>query len=138
MAGRWLGIAGGAIALAASCRSVQPLRGHAPNELKSCRGWVTVGLPGRTVARIRGQVSLHRTASPVPGVLLVLSSVPPEETPLFVEVTGANGAFGFRSVPAGRYVLKTCLEGFDTFEVPIEVDPSAGTPAIELPINPSG
>ena len=132
---RWR-IAGIAIALAAACRSVQPLRGHSPNELKSCRGWITEELPRRSVARIRGHVR-DQQAYPVPGVMLVLSSVPPEETPLFVEVTQRNGHFAFGSLPAGRYVLKTCFLGFDTFEVPIEVDPSAGDSSIELTINPS-
>jgi hypothetical protein len=135
LAGQWWRIAGTAIALAASCRSVQPLRGHSPNELKSCRGWMTEKLPKRTVARIRGQV--RDEASPVPGVMLVLSSVPPEETPLFVEVTRWNGEYAFGRVPAGRYVLKTCFLGFDTFEVPIEIAPSAGTSPIDLAIRPS-
>jgi hypothetical protein len=136
MAGRWWRIAGIAIALAASCRSVQPRRGHSPSELKSCRGWTSVELSKRSVARIRGQVT-DGQAYPVPGVMLVLSSLPPEETPLFVEVTGRNGQFAFGSVPAGQYSLKTCFLGFDTFEVPIEVDPSAGDSSIELAINPS-
>jgi len=115
---------------------VQPLRGHSPDELKSCRGWVTDELPKRSVARIRGQVR-DQQAYPVPGVMLVVSSVAPEETPLFVEVTRRNGEFAFGSVPAGRYVLKTCFLGFDTFEVPIEVEPSAGDSSIELAIKPS-
>jgi hypothetical protein len=136
MAGRWWRIAGIAIALATSCRSVQPLRGHSPDELKSCRGWMTEELPRRSVARIRGKVT-DEQAYPVPGVMVVLSSVPPEKTPLFLEVTRRNGQFSFGGVPAGRYVLKTCLLGFDTFEVPIQVDPTADDSSIELAIQPS-
>ncbi len=127
---------GAAVVLATSCRSIQPLHGHSAGELRSCRGWITEELPDRRVPRIHGQVR-DRAAYPVPGVLLVLSSLPPDDTPMFVETTQENGEFAFGHVRAGRYVLKTCFPGFDTFEVPIEVDPRASDSPIEFAINPS-
>jgi hypothetical protein len=136
MPSRWCWILGAAIALAASCRSAQPLGTYSPKWLKDCRGWMTEELPQQTVARIHGQVR-DSQGYPVPGVTLVLSSPRPAETPLFAEVTRKNGKFAFRNVPAGLYVLKTCFVGFDTFEVPIQVDATAGDSPIDLAINPS-
>jgi hypothetical protein len=137
MAGRWCSIASIIVLmLGGSCRSVQPLRGHSPSELRTCRGWITEELPERTVARVHGHVR-DQQAYPVPGVILVLSSAPPDGNPLFVATTRGDGRFVFGSVPAGRYVLKSCLLGFDTFELPVEVDPRAPDSLIDLAIRPS-
>ena len=66
--------------------------------------------------------------------MVVLLSPPPAEVPLFVDITDKNGKFAFRHVPVGEYILKTCFEGFDTVEVPIQVDQTAGDSPIDIMI----
>jgi hypothetical protein len=135
--GRRLAVAMVGVAFGVSCGATRRgLDGYPPDFLQSCRGWITEELSKVTVARIHGRVT-DSTESPLESVMVVLSSPEPDSTPRFAVATRKNGTFAFGAVPPGRYVLKTCFTGFDTFEIPIEVKAGSKSPPINLALRPS-
>jgi len=49
--------------------------------------------------------------------------------PRYMAISGANGAFTFRRVPDGEYLLKTCYDGIDTVVIRIIVN--HGVPSVQ-------
>jgi hypothetical protein len=68
-------------------------------------------------AGVRGRVKLNnRRGDPAPGVTIELRSSARREP--WTTVTHGDGAFLLDGLPAGRYVVRAMLEGFQTVEVP--------------------
>jgi protocatechuate 3,4-dioxygenase beta subunit len=76
-------------------------------------GLVRAEAPRETYAAISGVVLNDATGSPIRRAVLTLSTL--DATPLeAVTFSESNGAFGFTSIPPGKYQLSASLEGFQS------------------------
>jgi hypothetical protein len=110
-----------------SCASQSALSGQARDYAESCREWMTIQLPPRIVRRVYGFTRLQHLGGerdPLPGVDVVLIKKSSGHPKHMVRST-VNGTFDFGRIDSGTYILKTCLDGFNTVEVEVTVSPSA-------------
>jgi hypothetical protein len=103
---------------------------------KSCRGWVTIPEPPQTLSRIRGLTILRDTGDLLPNVDLILLDRT-SGFPLYSTRSNEKGQFDFGQIPEGKYLLKTCIEGFCTIEIEMTVATSAkhSPLRIEIPLS---
>lgn len=121
-----------AAGLAGCATSTPALSGDAQAQATACRGPATVTEPEKQVRQIRG-TAVTADGGPVPGVRVVVTD---KEHPdrVYAASTDTAGRFGLEGVPAGAYTLKTCLEGFDTLEMPVTVSRGASPGRLVLTI----
>lgn len=117
----------------AGCATSSPaLSGDAQTQATACRGPATVTEAEKQVRQIRG-TAVTADGGPVPGVRVVVTD---KEHPdrVYAASTDTAGRFGLEGIPAGAYTLKTCLEGFDTLEMPVTVSRGASPGRLVLTI----
>ena len=116
-----------------SCQSATPaLSGKAVSDAVSCRGHATYRQPGKDLRTVRG-TTIMGDGGVVPGVSVVLSSTEPNGN-VFRAVSDNRGQFAFGDLRPGAYMLKTCLEGFDTVEMPLTLSRAGSSEALVLTI----
>jgi hypothetical protein len=102
------------------CKSAPPVpRDQMLVLAESCRGWITQPGPPSTVRRVAGVTFFRDNQEPLPNVYVVLSDESRQVR--FAVHSNKNGHFDFGRIPDGRYVLKTCLDGFTTTEFTVTV-----------------
>ena len=115
------------------CRSASPaLSGKAVSEALSCRGHATYRQPGRDLRTVHG-TTVMRDGGVVPGVSVILSGSE-SSGDVFRAVSDNRGQFAFGDIRTGAYTLKTCLEGFDTVEMPLTVSRAGSSEPLVLTI----
>jgi len=130
-------VGGLAIGLAAvgCASSSRALTGSARSAALLCRGRVSVRVPGTSVRIVAG-----RTAEPsgraLPGVTVVLIAQD-AATSVYEATSDGTGRFVVGGVPDGRYLLKTCLHGFDTVEMNLEISGEGQSAPLLLEMAPS-
>jgi Carboxypeptidase regulatory-like domain len=115
------------------CRSATPaLSGKAVSDALSCRGHATYRQPGKNLRIVLG-TTVMRDGGIVPGVSVILSGREPNGD-VFRAVSDNRGQFAFGDIRAGTYTLKTCLEGFDTIEMPLTLSRGGSSEPLILTI----
>jgi hypothetical protein len=112
-------------ALLAGCLSGNSLLNRANVDLLGCRPFETVVLGPFEVREISGQALAEN--APVAsgdhgleGVSLVLRELGKPEV-VYSAFSDEHGHFSFAAVPDGLYQLESCLEGFDSLVVVLDV-----------------
>jgi hypothetical protein len=109
-----------------------PLSGEALKEAVACRGANSAKAPERQVRSLDGKV-VTGDGGPVPGLRVVATEMSPPGR-VYVVSTDASGKFSFGGIPFGPYMLKTCLVGFDTLEMPVTTSPTAAPDRLVLEV----
>jgi hypothetical protein len=123
-----------AIGLAATgCSTSSHLLGSRLEYAKSCRGWVTIPEPAQELSHVSGVTILRDTGDLLPNVDLILLDRT-SQVPLYLVRSKAKGQFDFGTVPEGKYLLKTCLDGFCTIEIEVTVTAAARKPPLRIAI----
>jgi hypothetical protein len=98
----------------------------------SCRGHATFRQSGKDLRTVHG-TTVMRDGGIVPGVSVILMGRE-RGGDVFLAVSDNRGQFAFGDIRTGAYTLKTCLEGFDTVEMPLTLSRDGSSEPLVLTI----
>lgn len=105
--------------------------------LRECAPFESIQFGSRSGSALRGMTLLEEDGSVNPLDDVQIAALNLEDGVVRGVLTGPDGAFSFDELPAGRYEVWTCKEGFDEIRFQLSLDPASPVRGFQLFLGPS-